>query len=299
MTEDQLLHILSLPQVHVKDIKATAAKLQKIVSGGPDQLMVISDFDFTLSRFVDENGKRCSSCYCVFDNAVGNDDPTWCERFVSLYHKYGPIEHDHSLTIEEKVPFMESWWTQSHNLIIEAGFNRKEIDNYVSKCKIKLRDNADAMMKGMSAYNVPFIIFSAGIGTIIEMFLRHKFGKIEDNTHIVSNMMNFDANGAVSSFSEPLIHVFCKNSSVIPKDTTFAHQIQGRKNVILMGDSVGDAFMDVGVEEEQLSLKIGFVNHDVEKLVPKYLNFFDIVLVEDQTMNVPNKILEAIYAAKP
>ncbi|CAI5446843.1 unnamed protein product [Caenorhabditis angaria] len=258
--------------------------------------MVISDFDFTLSRFSDPSGQRCSSCYCVFDNAVGRNDPEWCKKFVDLYHKYGPIEHDHSLTIEEKVPFMEQWWQQSHELIIQAGFDKKSIDEYVAKCNIQLRDNADILMAEMTKNRVPFIIFSAGIGTIIEMYLKHKFGKVEQNTHIVSNMMGFNEAGQVTSFSEPLIHVFCKNSSVIPKDQTFSEQIHGRRNVILMGDSVGDAFMDVGVEEEQLALKIGFVNHDIDKLVDKYLNYFDIVLVDDQSMDVPNRILDAIYS---
>ncbi|CAP32552.1 Protein CBG13827 [Caenorhabditis briggsae] len=291
-----LNQLLSSPQVHVKDIKALTDKLSKFVAGGADQLMVISDFDFTLSRFADKSGNRCSSCYCVFDNAVGTNNPEWCRKFVGLYHKYGPVEHDHSLSIEEKVPFMEAWWQQSHELIIQGGFKREAIDDYVSRCNIQLRDNADIMMKKMTNHSVPFIIFSAGIGTIIEMYLKHKFGKVEDNTHIVSNMMGFDQDGYVNSFSDPLIHVFCKNSSVMPADRTFSEQIHGRRNVILLGDSVGDAFMDVGVEEEQLSLKIGFVNHDADKLVDKYLNYFDIVLVHDQSMNVPNQILEAIYA---
>ncbi|CBY25209.1 5'-nucleotidase [Caenorhabditis elegans] len=154
------------------------------------------------------------------------------------------------------------------------------------------------MMKKMTNHAVPFIIFSAGIGTIIEMYLRHKFGRVESNTHVVSNMMGFDDDGYVNSFSDPLIHVFCKNSSVMPADRTFSEQIEGRKNVILLGDSVGDAFMDVGVEEEQVSLKIGFVNHDADKLVDKYLNYFDIVLVDDQSMDIPNQILEAIYNNK-
>ncbi|ULT93111.1 hypothetical protein L3Y34_002950 [Caenorhabditis briggsae] len=278
-----LNQLLSSPQVHVKDIKALTDKLSKFVAGGADQLMVISDFDFTLSRFADKSGNRCSSCYCVFDNAVGTNNPEWCRKFVGLYHKYGPVEHDHSLSIEEKVPFMEAWWQQSHELIIQGGFKREAIDDYVSRCNIQLRDNADIMMKKMTNHSVPFIIFSAGIGTIIEMYLKHKFGK----------------DGYVNSFSDPLIHVFCKNSSVMPADRTFSEQIHGRRNVILLGDSVGDAFMDVGVEEEQLSLKIGFVNHDffqADKLVDKYLNYFDIVLVHDQSMNVPNQILEAIYA---
>ncbi|CAD6190957.1 unnamed protein product [Caenorhabditis auriculariae] len=290
--------LLSSPQVRVRDVDLVVAKLQKFIAGGASKLMVISDFDFTISRYADEKGKRCSSCYCIFDDAVGKLYPDFYDKFIGLWKKYGPIEHDHHMTIEEKIPHMEEWWNSSHECIISAGFNRNQIEKFVGVSNIQLRDEADVLMNVLTAHEVPFIVFSAGIGTIIEMYLRLKFGKVADNTHIVSNMMLFDENDRVNAFSEPLIHVFCKNSSVIPKDASFSGQLSDRTNVILMGDSVGDAFMDVGVEQEQASLKIGFVNHDSDVLVDKYLNYFDIVLVEDQTMSVPNQILNAIVAQK-
>ena len=75
--------------------------------------------------------------------------------------------------------------------------------------------------------------------------------------------MIYGENDKVVDFSTPVIHVYCKNSTVIPENASFANEIHGRPNVLLMGDSLGDVSMDVGAKEEQASLKIGFVNHDV------------------------------------
>lgn len=38
-------------------------------------------------------------------------------------------------------------------------------------------------------YNIPLIIFSAGIGNVIDFFLQQKLGEFPSNMHIISNMM--------------------------------------------------------------------------------------------------------------
>ena len=67
---------------------------------------------------------------------------------------------------------------------------------------------------------------------------------------------------------------------------------------MLLGDSMGDIHMDVGVVNEGAVFKIGFLNFDVEHLLPKYLAGYDMVLVEDLTMDVPMKLLNIIIASQ-
>ncbi|VDL72829.1 unnamed protein product [Nippostrongylus brasiliensis] len=191
-------------------------------------VQVISDFDYTLSRFEDSQGRRCWTTHGVFDNCTKQFDPELAQKFQRLKDKYFPIEFDPKLTIEQKVPFMEEWWNTSHEYIISARFDRNTIEKFVRDSHIVLRDQADHMMVRLNQLGVPLVVFSAGIGNIIEMYLEQKLGRIPSNIHLISNMMNFDEKGVVVSFSEPLIHTFCKNSSVVRKQAEFFHDVSGR-----------------------------------------------------------------------
>ena len=60
-----------------------------------------------------------------------------------------------------------------------------------------------------------------------------------------------------------------------------------------MGDSEGDPHMSEGMKH-QVELKIGFLNHDVDELLEKYLDLYDIVVLGDPPLDLPNDIIDAI-----
>ena len=115
----------------------------------------------------------------------------------------------------------------------------------------------------------------------------------------VSNFLLFDEEGNVIGMSESdddMIHMYNKADMV--KKKTKGGNNDLRKNVILIGDSLGDLDMAAGVENPDTVLTIGFLNKNIEKNLPVYQNKFDVVLVDDQTMEFPNLLLAEILNQK-
>ncbi|VDO25141.1 unnamed protein product [Haemonchus placei] len=292
--EKTIESILSHRSVRVRDENVVKKKLDAILKGGNDQLGVISDFDFTLTRSIDHDGVPCFSSHNVLNQLLYTLHPELTEEIHATNSKYLAIEYDPGLTKEEKLPYMIEWWTKAHEKYIAFRIHREEIEQFVVNAKIELRDGADALVRHLASSSIPLLLFSAGVGNVIDIFLRDQLGYIPDNIHIISNMLIFNDEGVVCACSEPLIHVFCKDASVIPKNAPFYDDIAHRGNIILLGDSLGDLHMDVGVAHSGTVLKIGFLNSRVDELLDSYLEGFDIVLVEDQTMDVPDLILQAL-----
>uniref|UniRef100_A0A915BV64 5'-nucleotidase n=1 Tax=Parascaris univalens TaxID=6257 RepID=A0A915BV64_PARUN len=290
--------LLNNPKVRMRDPSMVERKLKFLVDGGIDKLLVISDFDYTLSRFHDASGVKCWTTHGVFDAASAVVSSDLGRKVALLKAKYLPIEFDPHMSIAEKTPHMENWWKTAHEHIIEAKFTRQAIEKFVETSKIELRDEAEAMVADLCRQNIPLIIFSAGIGNVIDIFMRKKFGKMPENVHIISNMMDFNEEGVVTGFREPLIHTFCKNGSVIKRKRSFFNDANTRSNVLLMGDSLGDLNMDVGVAGEMMALKIGFLNFNVDTLLDNFLDGYDIVLIDDQTVQVARNIIDLVAESK-
>ncbi|KAI8051412.1 pyrimidine 5'-nucleotidase [Gilbertella persicaria] len=208
-----------------------------------------------------------------------------------IYNKYYPIEIDQSMTHEEKVPYMMQWWVEAHASLIAQKISKHDLEEMARNVKIELRSELEKVLINCRDTQVPFLVFSAGIGDIIEAILK-QVDLFYDNMHIVSNMMVFDENDICVDFKEPLIHVF--NKSEFQLETSPYHKlIEKRGNVVLMGDSLGDLQMSQGVAHE-LCLNIGFLNHDIKALESAYMDAFDVVIEGDANMKPVIEILNCI-----
>lgn len=195
------------------------------------------------------------------------------------------------MPVQEKIPYMVQWYRESEDLLRGCGLCLEEIDKTVKKSKVELRDGTDTMFSTLAKEGIPVLVFSAGIGDVVESILRH-YGIFHDNVKIISNFLSFN-DGLVNGFKGELIHVFNKNECTVESHGYFKPLI-GRVNVILMGDVLGDAKMAEGVHDLQNLLRIGYLYEKAEASLESFKNEFDIVIVDDQTMDVPNSILQQI-----
>lgn len=109
---------------------------------------------------------------------------------------------------------------------------------------------------------------------------------------MISNFLNIDENGTICGLKGDIIHVFNKNETVI-KGTEYYDMIKDRANVILLGDSLGDSSMADGVNTDAV-IKIGFLYHNQEGNLPLYMEMFDIVLLDDQSVDIPRAIINLV-----
>uniref|UniRef100_A0A0N5B0V3 5'-nucleotidase n=1 Tax=Syphacia muris TaxID=451379 RepID=A0A0N5B0V3_9BILA len=291
---DLIMDIMKNPKVRCKNIANVEKKIRRIFEDGISSFMVITDFDYTISRYHNSKGEECWTSYGVFETGLSESMNELYRKCEVLKAKYLPIEFDPHMSIAEKIPYMEKWWDDAHNYIIESRLTKANLENCVKHSRIELRDNAESFFATLSSNDVPIIIFSAGIGNVIDIFLQQKFSKVPDNVHVISNMMEFDDDGYASRFLLPLIHTFCKNASVIGSKSHLFESVIERKNVLLMGDSLGDLDMDKGVVNKGEVLKIGFLNFNADALLEKYMDGYDIVLLDDQSFDIPLKIINSI-----
>ena len=74
--------------------------------------------------------------------------------------------------------------------------------------------------------------------------------------------------------------------------------LEERKNIVLIGDSLGDVRMADGIKDINVVLSIGFLNKNVEANLSEYKRCFDVVLVDDQTMDFPLALLQDVLEIK-
>lgn len=96
---------------------------------------------------------------------------------------------------------------------------------------------------------------------------------------VISNFLKYDEQGIIQGYQHDIIHVFNKNEFVL-KNTKYYDVIRDRDNVILMGDSIGDAGMANGISHANAVIKIGFLYEHVRFFLLLKLQFNGTIFVE-------------------
>uniref|UniRef100_A0A3B4B3T6 5'-nucleotidase n=1 Tax=Periophthalmus magnuspinnatus TaxID=409849 RepID=A0A3B4B3T6_9GOBI len=273
---------LSKCSVLMRERSRVEETIYNMQRAGPGSLQVISDFDMTLTRFA-YKGQRVPTTHSKYRSF----------KIKKLLNTYYPIEIDARLSTEEKLPLMVEWWTKVHELLIEQKIKKDMLAQAVKESRSMLRDGYKVFFDLLSEFQVPLLIFSAGIGDVLEEVIRQS-QVFHPNVHIISNYMDFDHTVSIrASFKGQLIHTFNKREGAL-SHAAHLTELKGRPNVLLLGDSLGDLTMADGVMNAQNILTIGFLNDQVEERKESYVKSFDIVLVNDETLEIPNAILKNI-----
>lgn len=173
--------------------------------------------------------------------------------------------------------------------MIDYGLKKSYIDEMVANADIELRDGVKDLLFLLKTKGVPVHIFSAGLYDIIHAYL--KLHGLDGTAHVVSNIMQFDANEKLTGFRGEMIHTLNKNSTAL-RDSPDWDLVQSRSNVLLLGDNIGDVGMAKGLDQHNV-LAVGFLN-DREERLEEYKTRYDVVLLGDGNISFVQQLLQCI-----
>lgn len=254
-------------------------KLEKLKLN-KENIFIFLDFDKTITSFDSKDS------WDVCGRLLSEE---FKKKSDEIYQKYSPIEINYKINNIEKEKYMIEWYNKSMDLYYEYHLTKEKLEQSIYKGKIMFRKGAKEFLEKANKYNIPLIILSAGIGNVIEEFLKINNCYL-DNIYIISNFIKFDEKGNMKQFEDKMIHTLNKNmKGHLPK--SFQEKVKQKQYGILVGDLIEDKKM---VSEDILKdvVTIGFLMNDDNLEV--YNKNFDIVLDnEDATFeNIDDLVLK-------
>ena len=239
---------------------------------------VIADFDHTLTT------AKSTASMGIIPKFLGGE---CLKQRLALYEYYRPLELDYSIESSEKQKIMKEWATKSFTLLSKYIKSEEMVKDSLENANLYLKEGAKDFLEEMNKKDIPVIIMSAGVGNVVEQFLRKK-GCLYNNIKIVSNFFEFSDGKAYIDINN-IIATSNKEYSRIPKEVQ--DKIKDRKGSLLLGDLIEDLKMQ---KQENLknTLTIGFLDENIEEGIKKYNKNFDIVLSNNSNFNDINNVLK-------
>lgn len=150
--------------VHIANKSNLKSKIQAIQNDGSGNLMILADFDQTISSFYvpdqlrEFRTQRLTQIHGVNEASLAkeagplNAEATIkvmleCDRITQegidetrqLFKKYRPIEIDPNLSLAEKQRHMADWWTENLKLFSSLQLTDSDFRSMVSKSKMACR----------------------------------------------------------------------------------------------------------------------------------------------------------------
>ncbi|CAH1105657.1 unnamed protein product [Psylliodes chrysocephalus] len=277
-------------KILVKDPDELNKKLENFICGGYEHLSIISDYDQTITK-QHVNGKSQLHAFGILQRCPSI--PSEVYKIVSnITETYKPLDRNLSIPESQRKIFMNEWWTKTIEAYKGLKISSEEMVNTTLKYGPPARDNAKEFFDLLNKANVPVLLISAGVGEFLEPLLI-KMNICSPNVELLTNYLKLDEDGKIVGYKASPIHT--ENKNILDfKNTKFYGKIGNRHNVIVMGDHLGDVAVLDNLDKVENVLKIGFFYGNNESSLPTWLNTYDIVLKDDQTMDVPIAILKLL-----
>lgn len=278
-------------QVHIKNPELFAKKKQTIQEAGKESCFIIADFDRTLT-YGTFNGKKTPSIISLLrdGNHLSED---YAEKAHQLLDHYHAIECDSSLLLEYRKAQMQEWREKHDELLIASKLRLADLKDIAQNGHLQLRKGVAECLRKLDENWIPLVIFSAsGCGDAIPLFMQYNACDFPNISYVI-NRFSRDEMGFAKGIAGEVIHSLNKDEGVFSKLPELKKQLEKRKNVILIGDGLGDAEMAQGSNHETL-LKIWILTLETPELLKAYEEAFDLVLIGDDDFDEVRALLDEL-----
>lgn len=172
--------------------------LKRHILAQPDSLIVITDFDLTLTS---GNSHECHD--------ILGKSPLMPEAVRRDFNRL----LDFSFPLEPPLDG-DGWWVRANEVLISNGVPHKDdLTKIVAEAPVRLRPGARLLLKRLAKLGVPVLVVSAGYTEVITTFLEAQ-GAMYPNIQVSSNSLVWhDVTGVLSTvLPEPPVTSFNKGT---------------------------------------------------------------------------------------
>jgi len=276
---------LPLPQVHAMphvfgpNFAAVEAAWRVAT---PGQLLVITDFDETLTTFDGLDGQPIDQCHELLLRYAefGAGDMEMHATLIEWQNMPEPKRMEICGQDLVKRKERSMWFFTEFQKISRAACFGRQAPACVAKSNVRLRSGVGTLLAWLEENSVPLIVVSAGIVQVIRAIIAADGRALPSTATVVAN----DADAEHPTVTSRTKAAALKQVELSP--------LCERPFVLVLGDKPSDLDVVTGLDPAAQLLKVGFTRpgQDLEPM----LVHFDVVLTDDAPMDFVNDLLARV-----